>query len=162
MQTAAAAVSRIRQETGVGFAYKFELWSHVSDVENHLSKRCLKWQTPLECFMKETPDLSVFCHCWYAPVWYKEKTAATGQVKLFPGRYMGLAWNVGEALCAKILTCPDKGRPQIIHRGIYFARTPGETALPHLLEYPKDKLWPKIELDPKVPRATELVTTPYP
>ncbi len=73
---------------------------------------------------------------------------------------MGLSWNVGEALCAKILTCPDKGRPQIIHWGIYFATTPGETTLPHLLKYPKDKLWPKIEVDPKVPRATDLVTTP--
>ncbi len=102
----------------MGYAYKFELWSHVSDVENHLSKRCLKWQTPLECFIGETPDLSVFRHRWYAPVWYKEKTAATGQAKLFQGQYIGLAWNVGEALCAKILTCLDKGRPQIIH-GVY-------------------------------------------
>ncbi len=73
---------------------------------------------------------------------------------------MGLAWNVGEALCAKILTCPDRGHPQIIHWGIYFARTPGETAMPHLLEYPKDKLWPKIKVDPKVPRATNLVPAP--
>ncbi len=99
MQTAAAAVSCIRQETGIGYAYEYELWSHVSDVENHLAKRCLKWRTPLECFTGETPDLSDFRHCWYAPVWYKEKTAATNQVKLFPQRYIGLAWNVGEALC---------------------------------------------------------------
>ncbi len=32
----------------MGNAYEFELWSHVSDIENHLAKRCLKWQTPLD------------------------------------------------------------------------------------------------------------------
>ncbi len=74
----AAVVSCIRQEMRVGHAYNFELWSHISDVENHLAKCCLKWQTPLECFTGETPDLSVFSHRWYAPVWHKEKTAATG------------------------------------------------------------------------------------
>ncbi len=39
----------------MGFAHKFELWSHVSDVENHLAKCCLKWRTPLDCFTGETP-----------------------------------------------------------------------------------------------------------
>ncbi len=145
---------------GCSYVYEFELWSHVSNIENHLAKYCLKCHTLLECFTGETPDLGVFHHWWYTPVWYKEKTTAMGQTKLFPGQYMGLAWNAGEVLCAKVLTCLDKGQPQIIHHGIYFARTPVETSLPHLLEYPKDKLWPKLEVDPKVPRATNLGTNP--
>ncbi len=90
----------------------------------------------------------------------KLQPLVTSQMKLLMGQYMGLVWNVGETLCAKILTCPDKGWPQIIHRDNYFAQTPDKTALSHLPEYPKDKLWPKIELNPKAPRAPDLGTAP--
>ena len=66
-----------------------------------MAQKSLKWQTPLESFCGETPDLSIIRFKFYEPVWYREWSAKAGEILLFKGRFMGIAWNVGDALTYK-------------------------------------------------------------
>jgi hypothetical protein len=86
----------------------------------------------LEVFCGETLDLSVFRHAFFAPVWYREFNAKAGEIKMLKGRFMGIAWNVGDSLCMKILTVPDnpKKRGQILNKGVVCPCTPGVPPFP--------------------------------
>ena len=65
VQDAKGAVTRIKSATGADNKYIFDMWSHISDVDNHMARRSLKWRTPLEVFTGETPDLSIIRFSWY-------------------------------------------------------------------------------------------------
>ena len=78
VQDTKRAVTIVKQATDVGNKYIFDIWSHISDVDNHMARRSLKWRTPLEVFTGETPDLRVIRFTWYQPVWYREWSAKAG------------------------------------------------------------------------------------
>ena len=149
VQEAKTTITQIKQHTGCDDQYSFDMWSHVSDVNNHCARKSLKWRTPLEVFCGETPDLSIFRHAFFAPVWYREFNAKAGEIKMLKGRFMGIAWNVGDSLCMKILTVPDnpKKRGKILNRGVVCPRTPGVPFHEQMLRYPKDKFFPRVVED---------------
>ncbi len=68
---------------------------------------------------------------------------------MLKGRFMGIAWNVGDSLCMKILMVPDnpKKRGQILNRGVVCPRTPGVPFHEQMLWYLKDKFFPHVVED---------------
>ena len=78
---------------------------HAVEIHNHTSRKTLNWLTPLECETGDTPDCSHLLYFdFYEPVWYWDNPEAkfpTQKRKL--GRWLGVARNVGQALCFYIL-----------------------------------------------------------
>ena len=152
VQEAKQAVTRIRQATGQDDnAHIFDMWSHISDVDNHMSRKSLKWRTPLEVFTGETPDLSIFRFKWFDPVFYREWTAESGSIKLLPGRFLGISWNVGDSLCMKVLVSKGRKRNVVLSRGVVLPRDPNSSVPPNLTSYPNDNMFPELEQETKRP-----------
>ena len=68
VQMAKGVISKIKQVTGCDDKYAYDMWQHVSDVDNHMAQKSLKWQTPLESFCDETPNLSIIQFKFYEPI----------------------------------------------------------------------------------------------
>ena len=70
------------------------------------------------------------------PVWYMEPKTKYPESKMLPGRFMGFAHSVGDALTFYVLTVsPSRSKQQsVIARSVVIIRMPGEKsyrALPH-------------------------------
>ena len=117
------------------------MWAHISDVNNHCARKSLNWHTPLEVFSGETPDLSIFRHAFYGPVWYREWCTKAGEVKMFKGRHLGIAWNVGDSLCSKIMEVNENPKKycQFLHRSVILPRDPNMAFEHQMLLYLKHK-----------------------
>ena len=78
---------------------------HAVEVHNHTARKCLNWLTPYECETGDTPDCSHLLYFdFYEPVWYWDNPKAKFPIqKRKLGRWLGVARNVGQALCYYIL-----------------------------------------------------------
>jgi hypothetical protein len=78
---------------------------HAVDVHNHTARRALDWKTPLEVETGDTPDVShLLFFDFYQPVWYWDNpNASYPDARRKLGRWLGVAKNVGQALCFHIL-----------------------------------------------------------
>jgi hypothetical protein len=54
-----------------------------------------------------TPDISMFRFKFWETVWYYEPTAKYPSPNFLPGRFVGIAWDHGDAFTYEIWTCPD-------------------------------------------------------
>ena len=77
----------------------------VADCHNYTAHKNLHWKTPYELLHGMTPDISVFRFAFFQPVWYYEPTAKYPEPNFLPGRFVGIAWNHGDALTYRIWTC---------------------------------------------------------
>lgn len=69
----------------------------------------LHGRTPYEMVTGNTPDISEYISfSWYQPIWYYDKTSFPEERNLL-GRWIGVAHNVGQAMCFWIL--PKSGTP---------------------------------------------------
>jgi hypothetical protein len=86
----------------------------IVDCFNHTAREGLDWRTPMEKLHGHTPDISMFRFAFWEPVWYYEPTAKFPQPNFLPGRFVGIAWDHGDALTYQIWTTPNndwnKGR----------------------------------------------------
>jgi hypothetical protein len=91
------------------------LWDFCSQYASKI--RCLTAQplfglhgrTPYEVVTGNTPDISEYLHfSWYQPIYYYDPSDFPDDRELI-GRFIGVAHNVGQALCYWIL--PKSGRP---------------------------------------------------
>ena len=140
---AKGVISKIKQVTGCDDKYAYDMWQHISDVDNHMARKSLKWQTPLESFCGETPDLSIIRFKFYEPVWYREWSAKAGEILLFKGRFMGIAWNVGDALTYKVLVSDGKCE-HMSNRSVVLPRNPNSNIPPNLTGNQIDNMFPKL------------------
>ena len=125
IQDGKSGISKFRSATGLhDCKHMYKMWQHFSDTQNHMNQRSLKNRTPFEVFMGETPDLSVLQFASYEPLWYREFNAKADEIKLFPGRFLGISWNVGNALCFKVLVQRKGKRDEILSRPICVPRDP--------------------------------------
>ena len=90
-----------------------EYWDHSMElsalIRSHtaLDLYDLQGQTPEAHLTGDTPDISHLSEFgWWDFVWYINPKDATGEIRNL-GKYLGPASDVGQALCAKILT--EKG-----------------------------------------------------
>ena len=79
--------------------------AHAVEVHNHTARKVLEWKTPYEVETGDTPDCSHLLYFdFYQPVWYWDDPSAKFPVtKRKIGRWLGVARNVGQALCFYIL-----------------------------------------------------------
>jgi len=69
----------------------------------------LHGRTPFEVLTGNTPDITEYIsYQWYQPVWYHDHTSFPNTIKHI-GRWIGVAHNVGQALCFWVL--PESDRP---------------------------------------------------
>ena len=90
---------------------------YVVDCFNHVSHSTLEWRTPVEKMHGNTPDISMFRFRFWEPVWFYEPTARHPDPNFLPGRFVGIAWNHGDAFTYRVWTTPggdwEKGRELI-------------------------------------------------
>lgn len=77
---------------------------------NHSAVSSLNWRTPIEVLDGHTPDISVFRFAFFQPIWYYEPAAKYPDPNFRPGRFVGIAWDHGDAFTFRIWTCPP-GKP---------------------------------------------------
>ncbi len=99
----------------------------IVDCLNHTAHLQLDWRTPKELLDGITPDISVFRFSFFEPVWYYEPTAKYPDPNFLPGRFVGIAWNHGDAFTYRIWTCPNGkySEGQELIRNIVKARVEG-------------------------------------
>jgi hypothetical protein len=69
----------------------------IVDCLNHTSVKALDWRTPKEKQDSHTPDISSFRFKFWEPVWYYEPTAKYPAPNFLAGRFVGIAWDHGDA-----------------------------------------------------------------
>jgi hypothetical protein len=79
----------------------------IVDCLNHSAQKELGYQTSMEKMYGHTPDISMFRFHFWEPVWYYEPTAKYPKSNFLPGRFVGIAWDHGDAFTYKIWTTPD-------------------------------------------------------
>jgi hypothetical protein len=88
-----------------------EFWcfalEYVSILRSVLARRSLNWMSPHECFWGERPDISVFRFVFFQQVWYYDPRQPFPNARMLPGRFLGIAQNVGDAFCFLVLTEPN-------------------------------------------------------
>jgi hypothetical protein len=79
----------------------------IVDCLNHSAQKELGYRTCMEKMFGHTPDISMFRFHFWEPVWYYEPTAKYPKSNFLPGRFVGIAWDHGDAFTYKIWTTPD-------------------------------------------------------
>ena len=88
------------------------------DVRNVLASRKLKWRTPTEILTGDTPDISVFRFHFWQEIEYFDPTMKQPLDGWLPGRFLGIAWDAGDALTFYIEPIKSgPGRCSVLTRG---------------------------------------------
>ena len=103
------------------------LYKHLCDCHNHTALQSLKWRTPLEALDGETPDISVFRFSFYEPVWYLKGRAQFPDCKWVKGRFIGIAWNMGDQICFDILPVEERARECVVQCSVVLPRHHNKT-----------------------------------
>ena len=92
-----------------GAALKFWCYAliYVIDCLNHLAKESLDWRTSFEILNGDTPDISAFRFSFWQAIDYFEPTAKFPDGRWQHGRFLGIAWDSGDAFTFRVWTEPD-------------------------------------------------------
>ena len=83
---------------------------------------------------------------FWEPVYYRNWTETAGKVLIHPGRFVGLAWDIGDPMTFKVLQCheyPNK-RSQILHRGVVVPRSLSTSGYNYDLQPKSDAYLPEV------------------
>jgi len=85
------------------------LWAYATkyavDILNHSTSQRLNWKTPIERAFGITPDISALTqYCFFEPIYFFDASMPFPNSKELPGRFLGLASSVGDALTYYVLT----------------------------------------------------------
>ena len=87
-----------------------EFWcyclEYVVACFNYTSHATINNRTPHERMFGHTPDISCFRFRFWEPVWYYEPTAKHPKPNFLPGRFVGIAWDHGDAFTYRVWTTP--------------------------------------------------------
>ena len=93
----------------------YQCLQYASTLLNHTATRSLDWKTPLEVAFGLTPDISALLqYAFYEPIYYYYAEVSFPHSRELPGRFLGIAENVGDALTFQLLT--DENR--VIYRSV--------------------------------------------
>ena len=81
----------------------------VIDCLNHRAKKGLDWRTPLEIHTGDTPDISAFRFYFWQPVEVFNANSAFPESKMISARFLGIAWEYGDAFTYRVWTEPEDG-----------------------------------------------------
>jgi hypothetical protein len=131
------------------------MFRHLCDCNNHTAHKSLKWRTPMEEIDGETPDISVFRYSFWEPVWYLEGPAQFPERNWIKGRFLGVAWNVGDQMCYAVCPEPKGGTPpkkgkhmhgRTVCRSLVVPRHPDENGPREILQNKSDYYFPTPKL----------------
>lgn len=111
-------VKRMSNRIMIHTSCPHELWTYCimysCDILNHTASKTLGWRTPIEVAFGITPDISALVQfAFYEPVYYYASDPFP-TTKELPGRFLGVAKNVGDALTYWVLTQSN----QVIARSV--------------------------------------------
>ncbi|MGH7955311.1 MAG: reverse transcriptase domain-containing protein, partial [Gloeomargaritales cyanobacterium] len=114
-------IHRILGESGAPDRYWCYAAEHAATILNATAKATLTWRTPFEVCLGDTPDIStLYQFRFYDAVKYTTPGIPFPNVKDLPGRFLGVAYNVGDLLTYKIepdnLSYRDFNRHILLHR----------------------------------------------
>ena len=93
-------------------------------MRNHLASRKLDCRTATERLTGNTPDISIFRFHFWEEIEYFNPTTKQPEHGWLPGRFLGIAWDVGDHLTYFIETDKPKGRNVILARSTIRPRQP--------------------------------------
>ena len=102
-----AATVHLMTRTKTPLEYWCFALEYVCLLRSVLARRSLEWISPHERFWGERPDISVFRFVFYQPIWYYDPRQSFPNPRMLPGRFLGIAQNVGDAFCFLVLTEPS-------------------------------------------------------
>ena len=79
----------------------------VIDCLNYQAKESLGWTTSFERLNGDTPDISAFRFHFWESIQYYEPTSRFPEARWRTGRFLGIAWNSGDAFTFIVWTEPD-------------------------------------------------------
>ena len=83
----------------------YQCLQYASTLLNHTATRSLDWKTPLEVAFGLAPDISALLqYAFYEPIYYYDAEVSFPHSRELPGRFLGIAENVGDALTFQVLT----------------------------------------------------------
>ncbi|MGH2412266.1 MAG: chromo domain-containing protein, partial [Microcystaceae cyanobacterium] len=114
-------IHRILGESAAPDRYWCYAAEHAATILNATAKATLTWRTPFEVCLGDTPDIStLYQFRFYDAVKYTTPGIPFPNVKDLPGRFLGVAYNVGDLLTYKIepdnLSYRDFNRHILLHR----------------------------------------------
>jgi hypothetical protein len=89
----------------------------IVDCLNYSAQKELGYRTEMEMMFGSTPSISMFRFRFWEPVWYFEPTAKYPSPNFLPGRFVGIAWDHGDAFTYRIWTEPKgtwEDGPQLV------------------------------------------------
>jgi hypothetical protein len=124
-----AATVHLMRITGCPLSFWCYALEYVCLLRTVLARRSLGWLTPHEVHWGDRPDISMFRFTFWQPIWYYQPRQSFPKTKMLKGRFLGVAQNVGDAICFLILTQPesdDDSSPQVLARSVIRRRYPRE------------------------------------
>ena len=79
----------------------------IVDCLNYSAQKELGYRTAMEKMYGNTLDISVFRFGFWETVWYYEPTAKFPKPNFLPARFVGIAWDHGDAFSYKVWTTPN-------------------------------------------------------
>ena len=105
------------------------LFMHICDLWNLTANAQIGDRTPHEVLNGDTPDISHIRFKWWDQVWYYAPDSKYPSRRMLPGRFLGFAYQTGDELTFRVLTCPDVPQRQaVISRSVVTPRRANEPA----------------------------------
>ena len=99
----------------------------LHSLNHHLASRKLGWRTATERLTGNTPDISMFRFHFWEEIEYFNPITKQPEHGWLPGRFLGIAWDVGDHLTYFIETDKPKGRNVILARSTIRPRQPNSS-----------------------------------
>ena len=123
-----AATSHILLVAGAPLNFWCYALEYIALLQFVIAHWNLNWETPHALHFGNTPDISVFRFVFWSPVWYYAPSNSFPYSKMLPGRFIGIARNVGDAFCFLIVVHDDDpDQCQVIVRSVIRRCYPWET-----------------------------------
>ena len=101
------ANSHLLLVTGAPLEFWCYALEYIALLQSVIAHRNLNWESPHTLHFGDTPDISVFRFVYWSPVWYYAPSNSFPNSKMLPGRFIGIAHNVGVAFCFLIAIHDD-------------------------------------------------------
>ena len=122
-----AATSHLLLVTGAPLEFWCYALEYIALLQSVIAHWNLNWESPHTLHYGDTPDISVFHFVFWSPVWYYAPSNSFPNSKRLPGRFIGIARNVGDAFCFLIVIHDDDpDKHKVIARSVVQCQYPQE------------------------------------
>ena len=102
-----AATSHLLLVTGAPLDFWCYALEYVALLQSVIAHWNLNWEIPHTLHFGDTPDISIFRFVFWSPMWYYAPSNSFPHSKMLPGRFIGIACNVGDMFCFLIVIHDD-------------------------------------------------------